>query len=92
MNARVVASDPDEPTTTIQASHYSGAIQLASTKGTDGGYYSHDVVLGHKCSEGKPQARNKAPWTIDVIKENHTWAGGDNIPKNHTLYSRLENH
>jgi len=75
MNARVVASDPDEPTTTIQASHYSGAIQLAPTQGADGGYYGYDVVLGHKCSEGKPQARNKAPWMVPGIRENHTKRG-----------------
>lgn len=68
----VVASDPDEPTTTIQASHYSGAIQLAPHQGANGDYYKYDVVLGHKCSEGKPQGRNKAPWTIDAIRENHT--------------------
>jgi len=54
MNAMVVASDPDEPTTTIQASHYSGAIQLAPIQAADGEYYNYDVVLGHKRRKGEP--------------------------------------
>ena len=74
MGVRVVASEADEPTTTIQASHWLEIVQYSSPWGVDRRNYKHNVVLGYKCGEWKSQDGNEE-WLITLrnTSTKRTW-------------------
>lgn len=87
MKARVVASDPDEPTTTIQASHYPEEIQFSCPEVWMEVITSRILFLATRAVMGSPRTEAKLPVRLMTISDNHGGIGEGGIPKNHILYS-----
>ena len=72
MNAMVVASDPDEPTTTIQASHCPGMVQFGLLRKARMEIITVAMsFLATSAVRGSPKIETKLPGELITIRGEH---------------------